>query len=283
MSATKHPMQPLEADKRGIIRADSKRTTELAREEWNRRPADTPVREPVREEATLAEMEARKDAAYLERNRVVAALAKTVITAGGVAGIARTAIEGWSDDWHGCVYIDLPTGQASWHYHDSHAWLFADLPPYLGKWDGHTTDEKYARLEALKPSTNAPVTEQGEEPEDDEPQCAHIFASGVTCVLSRGHLGETHQSRDGKRWLAAQPPAPSAVEIGCTSCLNGLRALKHVTDWAGVFERRQEGRAECLVPECHCQEADDDLGALLQAIYDANTMIIRAAKQETER
>ena len=92
----------------------------------------------------LAEMEARKDAAYLERNQVVAALAKAY-----PSGTARTAIEGWSEDWHQCVYIDLPTGQSSWHYHDSQAYLFADLPPYTGKWDGHTTEEKYARLAAL--------------------------------------------------------------------------------------------------------------------------------------
>ena len=71
-----------------------------------------------------AEMEKRKDDAYLERNRVVAALAKLF-----PSGIERTAIEGWSEDWHSCVYIDLPTGQVSWHYHDSHAFLFAGLQP----------------------------------------------------------------------------------------------------------------------------------------------------------
>jgi hypothetical protein len=92
-----------------------------------------------------AEMEAQKDAAYLERNKVVAALASVF-----PSGIARTAIEGWSDDWHGCVYIDLPTGQASWHYHDSQAHLFEHLPVYTGKWDGHDTEEKYRRVLSLR-------------------------------------------------------------------------------------------------------------------------------------
>ena len=92
----------------------------------------------------LSEMKARKDAAYLERNQVVAALAKAY-----PSGLRKTAIEGWGEDWHGCVMIDLPTGQASWHYHDSQAHLFADLPAYAGEWDGHTTDEKYARLAAM--------------------------------------------------------------------------------------------------------------------------------------
>lgn len=99
----------------------------------------------------LTEMERRKDAAYLERNQVVAALAKCF-----PSGVARTAIEGWSEDWHGCVYIDLPTGQASWHFHDSQAYLFADLPPYRGTWDGHDTPEKYRRLASLAASAPAP-------------------------------------------------------------------------------------------------------------------------------
>src|SRR5688572_27159737 len=42
----------------------------------------------------LAEMEARKDAAYEERNRVVAAFAKAALLLGHRAGVARTAIEG---------------------------------------------------------------------------------------------------------------------------------------------------------------------------------------------
>lgn len=99
--------------------------------------------------SAVAEMERRKDGAYEERNRVVAALARAALAAGWRAGLARTAIEGWSDDWHGCVYIETPEGQLSWHYHDSQAWMFADLPAYNAAWDGHTTPEKYQRLARL--------------------------------------------------------------------------------------------------------------------------------------
>lgn len=88
---------------------------------------------------------AAKDGAYLERNQLVALLSKVF-----PAGKKQTAIEGWSEDWHGCVYIDLPTGQASWHYHDSQAYLFDHLPEYQGVWDGHTTDEKYERIAAIQ-------------------------------------------------------------------------------------------------------------------------------------
>jgi len=82
-----------------------------------------------------------KDGAYEERNRVVALLASVF-----PSGVRKTAIPGWEPEWHDCVYIDLPTGQASWHYHDSQAYLFAHLPPYRGEWDGHTTDVKYERV-----------------------------------------------------------------------------------------------------------------------------------------
>lgn len=89
---------------------------------------------------------AAKDGAYTERNQCVALIARMALSAGMKAGVAKTAIEGWSEDWHSCVYIDLPTGQVSWHYHDSHAGMFAGLPAYEGKWDGHDTPEKYRRV-----------------------------------------------------------------------------------------------------------------------------------------
>jgi hypothetical protein len=91
-----------------------------------------------------ADHESALAAAYTERNRLVAALARIY-----PSGTAKTAIEGWDPAWHGCVYIDAPRGQMSWHYHDSDAHLFESLPPYAGSWDGHMTDEKYARLASL--------------------------------------------------------------------------------------------------------------------------------------
>ena len=120
--------------------------------------------------AQLSEMEARKDAAYLERNQLVSLLSKLF-----PSGIKRTAIEGWSDDWHGCVYIDLPTGQASGHYHDSQAYLFAHLPPYAGEWDGHDTEQKYERIANAMPAQD--VTELVEaltEPTEEQDRAAFI-------------------------------------------------------------------------------------------------------------
>ncbi len=111
---------------------------------------DQQEQEIDRQRAVIAETRADKDEAYRQRNHLVAALARLF-----PSGVRRTDIPGWSDDWHGCVYIDLPTGQISYHYHDSQGYLFADLPPYEDEYDGHDKDVVHARLEALAAATAA--------------------------------------------------------------------------------------------------------------------------------
>ena len=106
------------------------------------------------EQAGYERLRAAKDAAYLERNRCVALIARMALAMGLRAWVTRTAIEGWSEDWHGCVYVELPTGQCSWHFHDSQEPLFAgipQLPPGEVPWDGHTTEVKYERVGAAFP------------------------------------------------------------------------------------------------------------------------------------
>jgi len=89
----------------------------------------------------LMEAEAERDAAYKERNILVALLARMWPSARG-----RTPITGWDPEWHNCVYIEAPAGQLSWHYHDSEASLFDSLPESQPQWDGHSTEEKYERI-----------------------------------------------------------------------------------------------------------------------------------------
>jgi hypothetical protein len=108
-------------------------------------------------EARVTAAGAAKDGAYAERNRCVSAIAKMALAAGYPVGIAQTAIEGWDEAWHGCVYIDLPTGQVSWHYHTDDAALFDFLPAYTGTWDGHSTPEKYERLAQFWPMRPSPA------------------------------------------------------------------------------------------------------------------------------
>jgi hypothetical protein len=66
------------------------------------------------------------------------------------SGPCRTNIPDWDPQWHGCILIDLPTGQISYHYHDREATCSASLPSYDGVWDGHSKEDVHKRLADLK-------------------------------------------------------------------------------------------------------------------------------------
>jgi hypothetical protein len=77
------------------------------------------------------------DNVYRERQHLVAHL----------AAIYPSVITSEDDDWS-IVYIQIPTGQISWHIGKSDMDLFKHVENDDSiKWDGHTTEEKYARLD----------------------------------------------------------------------------------------------------------------------------------------
>lgn len=95
----------------------------------------------------IVELEAAKDTAYSERDRLVVALSKVF-----PSHLCRHPDEDadWEDDWRWIVCVHLPTGQATWHIHDSERSWFAHLSVRDNHWDGHSTEEKYSRLAALE-------------------------------------------------------------------------------------------------------------------------------------
>lgn len=95
-------------------------------------------------EREIERLTAKKDDAYDERMHLGAALARLF-----PSGIRDTDAPGWTPEWKGCVYIDLPTGQISYHYHTRHAALFRDLPRYTQPWDGHDKETVHSRLHGL--------------------------------------------------------------------------------------------------------------------------------------
>jgi hypothetical protein len=106
---------------------------------------------PIAElQAKLNEATAAKDQAYSERNQCVALIAKLAAAQGYAVGLGKHDPKdyNWEDDWRNIVYIDLPTGQISWHIHDSELEFFDGLPAYKQAWDGHSTDEKHRRMQA---------------------------------------------------------------------------------------------------------------------------------------
>lgn len=116
-------------------------------------------REELRTALTETDQQARdeekesKDSAYRERNMLVCALTKLF-----PAYLARhdESDESWERDWMWIVYIDLPTGQVSWHIHDSEFTKFSHLEIKENNWDGHNTERKYQRLLALSALSNPP-------------------------------------------------------------------------------------------------------------------------------
>ncbi len=112
-------------------------------------------------QAKLAEVGAAKDAAYAERNQCVALIAKLALARGWQVwrGEHDPNAADWEADWRNIVFIELPTGQVSWHVHDSEMPNFAWIPLGSTPWDGHTTREKYDRMRAWE--AHAPMATMG--------------------------------------------------------------------------------------------------------------------------
>jgi hypothetical protein len=87
-----------------------------------------------------------RDRAYTERNLCVALIAQYAPWLGHKVGIKEHVGEEWEDGWRNVLFIDLPTGQVSWHLQDSELENFPEISCYPGEWDGHTTEEKYKRV-----------------------------------------------------------------------------------------------------------------------------------------
>lgn len=86
---------------------------------------------------------------YAERAFCVIALARAAHALGYPVGFRDDPAipEPWL--WP-VLFIDLPTGQVSWHLSRADRQLASDIGPYLSAWDGHSTEEKYRRLAAWK-------------------------------------------------------------------------------------------------------------------------------------
>lgn len=96
---------------------------------------------------SLEDMRAQKNAAYAERNQLVALIASLY-----PSSLERHPEEDldWEDDWRWVVYINAPNGQWSWHIHDSQVHWFNYLPRFKNRvWDGTTTEQKYEMIARL--------------------------------------------------------------------------------------------------------------------------------------
>ena len=104
-----------------------------------------------------------KDLAYSERDKAVAGFAHMARRSGVRVGVGQHEGADWEDDWRTVLFVELPAGQVSWHFHDSERPLLDGLPVAPDyRWDGHTTEEKWARVASLAdaslPPADAPLT-----------------------------------------------------------------------------------------------------------------------------
>jgi hypothetical protein len=112
----------------------------------------------------LRSLEAQRDTAYQERNELAALLARPIVYAGTLddssgfrAGVGHDA--NGEPGFQTVLFVDLPTGQVSWHIPDEDRHLLNGLPHYERGWDGHSTAEKRDRVrQAFAGGTGQVVT-----------------------------------------------------------------------------------------------------------------------------
>lgn len=97
--------------------------------------------------------EEERDGAYRERAHLVAWLA--AIHESVIAPAPDVDEPGWQ-----IVYVYAGGSQMSWHVHPRDADLFTHVKHVMpgheaAQWDGHTTEQKYARIRTMAVSTNA--------------------------------------------------------------------------------------------------------------------------------
>ena len=81
--------------------------------------------------------ESKPDEAYLDRNLCVQVMARMAQKLRYNVGVKENG------DWP-ILYINLPTGQVSWHI--SKTDIVGIFPAYLKEWDGHDVECKRKRL-----------------------------------------------------------------------------------------------------------------------------------------
>ena len=141
----------MNATERAALRAVAERVKAMPPDMWGAAPSVTISPTTLLRfldaleaaEQQVAELRKEKDAAYAERNKVVMALAYHYP--------CRWGIDADEPDWR-VLYIELPTGQVSWHFSlaEYEAARGLNALAHNGVWDGHTTEEKYKRLAALQ-------------------------------------------------------------------------------------------------------------------------------------
>lgn len=95
----------------------------------------------------ITDLERIANGAYEERNLLVSVLSRLY-----PSHLTKhdERDETWDRDWLNIVCIHTPEGQATWHLKNADLYNFKHLKYEKNDWDGHKTNEKYARLMLLR-------------------------------------------------------------------------------------------------------------------------------------
>jgi hypothetical protein len=221
-------------------------------------------------DAQTRDLQAEKDAAYRERDRVVALVARMAISLGWRAGLRSHEPDPdptWDEAWKNVVLIDLPSGQVSWHYHDSERPLFASLPPYPDHWDGHDTAEKYRRVEAaaaqpppdLARALRAATLELEEEAREWEGRAVHAREDDSCDTETVLDL-----ERRGRRWRDAAEAARAVLAAAAHAQAEG--------EWDPAD-----------VAECARKDCDPEFPEVFRSGWDAGCEYVAERLREERR
>lgn len=162
--------------------------------------------------ASPSDWQTEKDAIYDERNRLVAALSK----------VFPSALEPDPEEpevWRWFVRIDLPTGQATWHVHESSLPLFEHLERSNRRtWDGHSTEEKYRRVAAILPGLVVEGRLEERLPTPDEVEVTEKHRQVAKAmrphVLAGDPEGAIEAGRKALLGASATPASEPEIDVG---------------------------------------------------------------------
>lgn len=158
---------------------------------------------------TVDTLEAVVKGAYRERAHLVAFL--TALYPASIGHIDST-----TPDWP-VVTVQTPAGQMSWHIAPEDADLFAHLDPKdpCFAWDGHSTDEKYARLRQLTSDVHTAVNTPGKAAAPAAPQEGQERAlAGEDGPQEHPQPPEDPGPATGPQTAADGPQEPAAAKEG---------------------------------------------------------------------
>lgn len=183
------------------------------------------------------EVAQQKDSAYSQRDRLVAALSKQF------PSYLSRHIGEWEEDWRNIVYINLPTGQASWHIHDSELPWFSHLQAFGPEWDGHSDEEKHRRIEALPTGVSLRAAL------DNERLVSRVTDNALLTVKAElaEAQAEVERLKDGLNTIAAVL-IDAATPDKCPRCESPSPERHPATAW--------EGEVQICPHEWHSQQTN---------------------------